>query len=109
MNIPHCDKARSPNYIVPGYVLTNPTLKGGKGNQTHDLSKMSDSLQMLISVICLHRIAMLEILPKQVLNSICVYTTRTIRNDDEHKYPKKEGLWSECTCIYIFSYTLANT
>ena len=34
---------------------------------------------------------MLGILPKQELNSICVYTTRTIRNDGEHKYPKKEG------------------
>ena len=53
MNIRHCDKARSLNYIVPGHVLINLTLKGGKGNQADDSSKMGHSLQMLISMIFL--------------------------------------------------------
>ena len=51
---------------------------------------------------------MLGILLEHVTDSICVYTTRIIRNDDEHTYPKKQRN-VEQMYPHIFNYILANT
>ena len=42
--------------------------------------------------VAVHKIKMLGITSKQAFNGICVYTIRINGNDDEHRYPRREGI-----------------